>query len=50
MKKKLTWKQKDFQKILNEFSTGNEIITSTKISNLSSIQLPAKSAMIIELN
>lgn len=38
-----------FSEIMNGFTTGNEIITSTVIKNLSVIEVPAKSAMIIEL-
>lgn len=38
-----------FSEIINGFSSGKEIITSSKILNLSEIKIPARSAMIIEL-
>lgn len=38
-----------FSERLNGFSSGTEIITSTKINDISTIKVPAKSAMIIEL-
>jgi glycosidase len=39
-----------FSEILKNYNTGVEIITNAKIKNLSEIKIPAKSAMIIELN
>ncbi len=38
-----------FSERLNGFSGGTEIITATKIDDISTIKVPAKSAMIIEL-
>jgi hypothetical protein len=38
-----------FSERLNGFSSGTEIITSTKINDISTIKVPAKSALIIEL-
>ncbi|NCB07862.1 MAG: alpha-amlyase, partial [Bacteroidia bacterium] len=38
-----------FSEIMNGFTKGKEIITSTEIENLSEIEVPAQSAMIIEL-
>lgn len=38
-----------FSEIINGFSSGKEIITSSEILDLSEIKVPAKSAMIIEL-
>jgi glycosidase len=38
-----------FKEVMGSYSTGKEIITSKKISNLKEIKVPAKSAMIIEL-
>ena len=38
-----------FKEILSKYSKGKEIITSTEVTNLSKITVPAKSAMIIEL-
>ena len=38
-----------FSERLNGFSSGTEIITSTKINDITTIKVPAKSAMIIEL-
>jgi neopullulanase len=38
-----------FNEILSKYSSGKDIISSTEISNLSSINVPAKSTMIIEL-
>jgi len=38
-----------FKEIISDYSTGKEIISSTQISDISEINVPAKSAMIIEL-
>jgi glycosidase len=38
-----------FNEILKNYSAGKEIISNTKITNLSVLKVPAKSAMIIEL-
>ncbi len=45
-----TLSTKRFAERIKGFSSGNEIISSTEINNLSEITIPAKSAMIIELN
>lgn len=39
-----------FSEMLKGYSSGKEIITSTSVANLSEIKVPAKAAMIIELN
>jgi len=44
-----TVKTDRFNEILKDYRTGKEIITQTNIDNLSEINIPAKSAMIIEL-
>jgi len=44
-----TVKTDRFNEILKDYKTGKEIITQTNINNLSEINIPAKSAMIIEL-
>jgi hypothetical protein len=36
--------------MLEGYSSGKEVISRTTISNLSEIKVPAKAAMIIELN
>jgi neopullulanase len=40
---------KRFSEIINGYKTGKEIIASKEISNISEIIIPAKTAMIIEL-
>jgi hypothetical protein len=37
------------ERVLHGYSSGEEIITSTRIADISGIEVPAKSAMIIEL-
>ncbi|SHF44796.1 Glycosidase [Mariniphaga anaerophila] len=44
-----TLSTKRFEEITKGFSSGKDIISSTEIPDLSEIQVPAKSAMIIEL-
>jgi len=39
-----------FNEILSKYSSGTDVISSNEISDLSTITIPAKSAMIIELN
>jgi glycosidase len=39
-----------FSEMLEGYSSGKEVISKTTISNLSEIKVPAKAAMIIELN
>lgn len=41
---------KRFAERMNGFTSGNDVITGKKIDNLSVIEVPSKSAMIIELN
>ncbi len=38
-----------FKEVISDYSSGREIISSTQISDISEINVPAKSAMIIEL-
>ncbi|MDA3833617.1 MAG: cyclomaltodextrinase C-terminal domain-containing protein [Spirochaetales bacterium] len=38
-----------FSELMKGYSSGKEIITSTTISDLSELKVPARSAMIVEL-
>lgn len=45
-----TLSTKQFSELLKSFKSGFDIISKTEIKNLDTLQLPAKGAMIIELN